>query len=322
MSVADTVAAWIQLLAKLSNYSGTVLELTAVVFLIREQTDQRSPLKSAYFVVFIVGSILDASTNVSWVAQGIWYDSSIFIRALTNVIMWYGGIFIGTWNTVLAANRCAAMAFSNLYSRLDSGRYLLATVAFLFLFPIILHSYSLVDLDCRLFQFDARCQAYIIRTQSIVTILNCAQAILALLFCIYGVHKSNFVTGAVNAKGKTSKKAKLQFRLLLQSLLTSLLLILVCILQALAVFFERGTSSFWIIRGSADIVFAVFHYSSLFVFFFASSSFRRGYLRFYKINRIPFIKVGSETESKQSKIPEKSFAPPMIRQTSAAIRVT
>ena len=207
----EDIASWIQFSAKLLNYSGSILEFTVVVFLITQQFNSKSPLSSSYFLIFSVGCIVDIMTNVSWVFQGIYYEESVIAKITTNLIMWYGGIFIGTWNTVLAFNRCSALAFQNLHSKLGSGKYLLFTVIFIFVFPLILHSYSFFDFKCRLYTFDDYCRDYIIQTQSVVSVANCCQAIIALALGAYGTLKTEYLR---MGKSTTNwdKKTKLQFR--------------------------------------------------------------------------------------------------------------
>uniref|UniRef100_A0A7E4VA38 G_PROTEIN_RECEP_F1_2 domain-containing protein n=1 Tax=Panagrellus redivivus TaxID=6233 RepID=A0A7E4VA38_PANRE len=80
---------------------------------------------------------------------------------------------------------------------------------------------------------------------------------------------------------KGNARSNLKQRLLTHAGFTSILLVIACALQLSAVFSPFRSVTFNIIRGTADIIFAIFHYSSIVVFFMVSDAFRNSYVYFY-----------------------------------------
>ena len=94
------------------NYVGALVETSVILFLGFQNSKKDSNLRSAYYIIYFVGLIVDLIAAVIWFINNICLQyTNVFFFNADNLTFWYIVLFIGCWNTVLALNRCTALIF-------------------------------------------------------------------------------------------------------------------------------------------------------------------------------------------------------------------
>ena len=103
-----------------SNYVGALMEATVIVFLITSLYRREVYFQSAYFVIYLIGLIVDFFNAFIWFLDFVCLNYSLnFLLYFDNVSYWYVTIFLGFWNSILAVNRFTALLYPLRQSRVS-----------------------------------------------------------------------------------------------------------------------------------------------------------------------------------------------------------
>uniref|UniRef100_A0A7E4UVW5 G_PROTEIN_RECEP_F1_2 domain-containing protein n=1 Tax=Panagrellus redivivus TaxID=6233 RepID=A0A7E4UVW5_PANRE len=110
-------------------YICVFIELFSLCYLFYAISRRNSPLRQAYFVIYLLGYIVDFTTKFSAVIS--------FYGKFKNVCLWHNQFLFGISGLVLALNRYTAIAYWNEHHRFWSFLPTCAWCIFLLLYPII-----------------------------------------------------------------------------------------------------------------------------------------------------------------------------------------
>uniref|UniRef100_A0A7E4UX07 G_PROTEIN_RECEP_F1_2 domain-containing protein n=1 Tax=Panagrellus redivivus TaxID=6233 RepID=A0A7E4UX07_PANRE len=110
-------------------YVCTTIEFVALSYLFYAMCLRTSPIRQAYFVLSILGDIIDFAAKLS--------GSISFNGKFKNVVLWHDYFLFGMLGLVLTLNRYTAIAYWNKHHRFWSFRSTCAWCVFLLAYPVI-----------------------------------------------------------------------------------------------------------------------------------------------------------------------------------------
>ena len=167
---------------------------------------------------------------------------------------------------------------------------------FLCIFPFIINGHYWFDSKCRFASDTEQCSEFQFAHTLISSIVNIFFGTMSFILIVISVLYSR-----KQYTSSTPTPAKIERRLVLQSFISSIFLILltITVLISIQIPFDLRTSL--ILANLANLLFCLHHYPGMIVLFFVSPVFRQRFLEFYKINPVlKFIMLKRSTVGSQN----------------------
>uniref|UniRef100_A0A7E4UVX7 G_PROTEIN_RECEP_F1_2 domain-containing protein n=1 Tax=Panagrellus redivivus TaxID=6233 RepID=A0A7E4UVX7_PANRE len=110
-------------------YISTIIEFTALSYLIYAMCLRKSPIQKAYFVISIVGYAIDFTANFS--------ACIAYYSKFKHIVVWHDSFFLGISILTLAFNRFTTIAYWKDHNRLWSFKPACAWCVFVLAYPVL-----------------------------------------------------------------------------------------------------------------------------------------------------------------------------------------
>lgn len=157
--------------------------------------------------------------------------------------------------------------------QLWKGKCVITYLVILFCFPFVMHGYIFYNFGCKfLYSYEEKCTQFNIRTNRIISIVNIVFGLLALTLIFIGVIFSPKLSNL-------SSKAKMERRIIFQTLFSSTMLVLLYLASYYSYSFE--VLDFLVI---SYFLYLFQFYPSIIILFFVSPVIREEFAKFYGLN--------------------------------------
>ncbi|KAE9549167.1 hypothetical protein FO519_007615 [Halicephalobus sp. NKZ332] len=279
---------------------GIVIDGVCTVFLLNEFRYPKSPLRSSYFVILVIGlvvTILSLAMRFQFVFDPRSLETDW--RAVTvSIIQWFSQNSLGIWIFILGLNRCTAIMSPRLHTKIWSPLPTSCFIISLFVFPLLLNGYYWSNQRCRfvLWATDEDCVEFQFKNNLITSIANIVIGIITFFFIIFAVFYSREQYGAFS-----SKNAKIERRLILQTFVSSIFLILLYVTLVVSTKVMTDQKTLIVVQVLANLFFFLHHYPGIIILFCVSPTFRDRFMSFYRITAVlKFLKIGKSADGKTS----------------------
>ena len=241
-------------------YAGAAFSLLLTICLIYNFLKIKNPLIStAYFKILVIGYVIDLISALTYILSSLLFPNVTAIIHINNAVQWYAKLFVGFWNTVLVLNRLTALLWWNKHERIWSGAPLAGIICILMAYPFAVNGYQLFgDLQCAF----KGCTNFVIASRNFAAIANGTNALIALILGVFTACSGRLQL----SHGKTA--GKLEKRLLIQSIISTILFGSSCILTATySILYPLRNNlqysiAFDFTRDFSNLFYMIFHYSS------------------------------------------------------------